>query len=108
MPHFDLFKPDTEITNLIILEAIKVTNAMYTTRYAVRYLCCGEEGTLSHRRIRERLSDDSTLCLNCNRKSSNRRHISEGMRKRAERQSAPLEPGFHGWAPPSSATRGRS
>ena len=106
MPHFELFEPDTEITNLIILEAIKVTEAMYTTRYAVRYLCCGEGGTLSHRRIRERVSDDSTLCLDCNRKTSNRRRIREGMRKRAERQAAPpLEPGFHGWAPPPSVVK---
>lgn len=106
MPHFDLFEPDSEVTNLVVLEVIEVTEAMYTTRYAVHYLCCGNDGTLSHRRIRERISDGSTMCKDCNRKTSNRRRIREGMRKRAERQTLPpLEPGFHGWTPPPSAVR---
>ena len=105
MPHFELFKPNTEIANLVILDLVVVTTSMYRTRYSVRYNCCGKLGDLSHRRIRERVSDQSTLCLDCNRKTSNRRRIREGMRKRAERQTAhSLEPGFHGWAPPPSAT----
>lgn len=105
MSNFQLFEKNTEICNLVILDLAVVTKAMYTTRYVVRYNCCGKLGTLSHRRIRERVSDQSTLCLDCNRKTSNRRRIREGMRKRAERQTAhSLEPGFHGWAPPPSAT----
>jgi hypothetical protein len=96
MPNFELFEDGTEVTNLVILEPIKIADAMYATHYLVRYGCCGKHGTLSHRRIRERLADGSTLCKECNRKSLHRKQVPRSMK-----------PGFHGWAPPPSAVRKR-
>lgn len=99
MPNLQLFEPGVEITNLVIVEAVMVTGVQHSTRYLVQYGCCGKQGTLSHSRIKERISDNSTRCKACNRKTSGRRQTRQIV--------PPLEPGFHGWDPPPSAIKRR-
>ena len=103
---FELFENDKTITNLVIIEPVIVTAAMYTTRYAVGYLCCGRHGTLSHRRIRERIAANTAMCKECARAAPRRQTVFLSYRKRiAEGILQSMKPGFHGWNPPPSAVQ---
>lgn len=99
---------DEEITNLVILEVVARTNSQATTEYRVKYLCCGDIGILKHKRIRERIADESETCLKCNRKATLKneteaQRISRQKRRLAAQIAETLKPGIMGWQPPPSA-----
>ena len=103
---FRVYEVDEEVTKLVIKEVKAATTAKRTTLYEVLCLYCNNTSILSHRRIRDRISDEATGCAQC-RTTKQRSDIAKAAHNKKladaiQEKKRSLRPGYHGWEPPPS------
>ena len=59
------FEPGLEIGHLIVLELEEQYGSVLNTRYRVKFLCCGREGSLTQNAIKHRELMKSKSCRTC-------------------------------------------